>query len=50
MSLQKFSKADFCRLYLSNIYQAVAIAVLPDGDRTLGEWQDLWARTLRSPA
>ena len=49
MSLQQIPKDTFCAQYLSGTYAAVAKALLPAGDRTLGEWQQLWQRTLQSP-
>lgn len=42
-------KALFCRDYLPD-QQAVALAVLPEGDRSLAEWQQLWRQALQSPA
>ena len=44
------SKESFCRDYInSRTEQAVAKTTLPDGDRSLAQWRDLWHKQLNKP-
>ena len=49
MSLQKISKDVFCRDYLAGPQAAAAKALLPEGDRTISDWQLVWNKLLHSP-
>ncbi|MCD8487888.1 MAG: hypothetical protein LRZ84_14420 [Desertifilum sp.] len=45
------TRSEFCKAFIHNsAEQAMAMAILPDTEMELPEWQRMWTRTLRSPA